>query len=69
MVPLIILYRSLKSNPLPVLPVVITFNLPDTLLPITDDLTNRVISLPIHTEMDMEQLTYITEAVLNFINK
>lgn len=46
-----------------------SFNLPDTLLPITDDLTNRVISLPIHTEMDMEQLTYITEAVLNFINK
>jgi dTDP-4-amino-4,6-dideoxygalactose transaminase len=46
-----------------------SFNLPDTLLPTTDDLTNRVISLPIHTEMDMEQLTYITEAVLNFINK
>jgi UDP-2-acetamido-2-deoxy-ribo-hexuluronate aminotransferase len=46
-----------------------SFNLPDTLLPITDDLTNRVISLPIHTEMDIEQLTYITEAVLNFINK
>jgi len=43
--------------------------LPDTLLPTTDDLTNRVISLPIHTEMDTEQLTYITEAVLNFINK
>ena len=46
-----------------------SFNLPDTLLPITDDLTNRVISLPIHTEMDIEQLTYITEAVFNFINK
>jgi dTDP-4-amino-4,6-dideoxygalactose transaminase len=46
-----------------------SFNLPDTLLPITDDLTKRVLSLPVHTEMDMEQLTYITEAVLNFINK
>jgi len=46
-----------------------SFNLPDTLLPITDDLTNRVISLPVHTEMDMEQLTYITEAVLTYINK
>jgi dTDP-4-amino-4,6-dideoxygalactose transaminase len=46
-----------------------SFSLPDTLLPTTDDLTNRVISLPIHTEMDTEQLTYITEAVLNFINK
>ena len=46
-----------------------SFNLPDTLLPITDDLTNRVISLPVHTEMDMEQLTFITEAVLTYINK
>jgi dTDP-4-amino-4,6-dideoxygalactose transaminase len=45
------------------------FNLPDTLLSTTDDLTKRVLSLPVHTEMDMEQLTYITEAVLNFINK
>jgi dTDP-4-amino-4,6-dideoxygalactose transaminase len=45
------------------------FNLPEQFLAITDDLTKRVISFPIHTEMDMEQLTYITEAVLNFINK
>ena len=46
-----------------------SFNLPDTLLPVTDDLTKRVLSLPVHTEMDMEQLTYITEAVLTYINK
>ena len=46
-----------------------SFNLPDTILPVTDDLTKRVLSLPVHTEMDMEQLTYITEAVLTYINK
>lgn len=46
-----------------------SFNLPETDLTTTDHLTTRVLSLPVHTEMDMEQLTYITEAVLNFINK
>ncbi len=35
----------------------------------TDWLTERVISLPIHTEMDEEQLLYITSNVLDFINK
>ncbi len=38
-------------------------------LEITDWLTERVISLPIHTEMDEDQLAYITENVLSFINK
>lgn len=38
-------------------------------LKVTDWLTSRVISLPIHTEMDEEQIAYITENVLNFINK
>jgi dTDP-4-amino-4,6-dideoxygalactose transaminase len=38
-------------------------------LPVTDWLTERVISLPIHTEMDEEQLTYITTHLLNFVNK
>jgi UDP-2-acetamido-2-deoxy-ribo-hexuluronate aminotransferase len=38
-------------------------------LPITDWLTERVISLPIHTEMDEEQLQYITSKVLAFISK
>ena len=35
----------------------------------TDWLTERVISLPIHTEMDEEQLDFITRKVLEFINK
>lgn len=38
-------------------------------LKITDWLTLRVLSLPIHTEMDQEQLNYITSSVLEFINK
>ena len=37
-------------------------------LPTTDWLTERVISLPIHTEMDEEQLKYITDHVLKFIH-
>jgi dTDP-4-amino-4,6-dideoxygalactose transaminase len=43
-------------------------NLPTVDLAITDWLTERVISLPMHTEMDQEQLSYITENVLDFIN-
>ena len=38
-------------------------------LPLTDWLTERVISLPIHTELDEEQLTFITQNVLAYINK
>jgi UDP-2-acetamido-2-deoxy-ribo-hexuluronate aminotransferase len=34
----------------------------------TDWLTERVISLPVHTEMEDEQLAYITKHVLQFIN-
>ena len=34
----------------------------------TDWLTERVISLPIHTELDEEQLAYITTEALNYIN-
>ncbi len=40
-----------------------------TSLPVTDWLTERVISLPIHTEMDADQLEYITQHVLSFIRK
>ena len=36
-------------------------------LPVTDWLTKRVISLPMHTELDDEQLSYITTEVLNFL--
>lgn len=35
----------------------------------TDWLTERVISLPVHTEMDEEQLTYITGHVLTYVNQ
>lgn len=44
-----------------------SFNLGDLNLPVTEDLTKRVISFPIHTEMDQEQLEYITSEILNFI--
>ena len=37
-------------------------------LPVTDDLTTKVISLPIHTEMDPDQLDHIINAVKSFLN-
>lgn len=45
------------------------FNSSSTELPVTDWLTERVISLPMHTELDSEQLSYITSSVLEFINQ
>ena len=38
-------------------------------LPVTDWLTERVLSLPIHTELDEEQQTFIVNKVLEFTNK
>lgn len=38
-------------------------------LPVTDWLTERVISLPIHTELDEEQQSFIVANVLAFINQ
>jgi UDP-2-acetamido-2-deoxy-ribo-hexuluronate aminotransferase len=38
-------------------------------LPVTDWLTERVISLPIHTELDEEQLSYITQSILEYVNQ
>jgi dTDP-4-amino-4,6-dideoxygalactose transaminase len=38
-------------------------------MPVTDWLTHRVISLPMHTELDEEQLTYISSKVLEFVNR
>lgn len=38
-------------------------------LPVTDWLTERVISLPIHTELDEEQQSFIISNVLDFLNK
>jgi len=40
----------------------------DYQLPVTDWLTERVISLPIHTELDEEQQQFIVDKVLAFIN-
>lgn len=37
-------------------------------LPITDWLTDRVISLPMHTELEEEQLQYISSKVLEYLN-
>jgi dTDP-4-amino-4,6-dideoxygalactose transaminase len=36
-------------------------------LPVTDWLTERVISLPIHTEMQTEQLELITKIVAEYL--
>ena len=41
----------------------------DFRLDITDWLTERVISLPMHTELDNEQLEFITGKVLEYINR
>lgn len=37
--------------------------------PVTEDLSKRVISLPMHTEFTEEQLQYVCDAVLEFVNK
>lgn len=36
-------------------------------LPVTEELSRTVISLPIHTELDEEQIAFIAEAVLEFV--
>jgi dTDP-4-amino-4,6-dideoxygalactose transaminase len=41
-------------------------DMPD--MPVTDWLTERVISLPVHTEMEEEQLEWITRHVNNFLS-
>jgi len=43
------------------------FNAESLHMPVTDWLTERVISLPMHTELDEEQLNYITYKVLQFV--
>ena len=45
------------------------FNVASTEMPVTDWLTERVISFPIHTELDEEQLNYICSAILEFVNQ
>ncbi len=41
----------------------------DVHLPNTDYLTSRVLSLPMHTELEEEQLQYITSSVLEYVNQ
>jgi dTDP-4-amino-4,6-dideoxygalactose transaminase len=38
-------------------------------LPVTNQLVKEVISLPMHTELDDEQIKFITDSVLEFLNK
>jgi dTDP-4-amino-4,6-dideoxygalactose transaminase len=45
------------------------FNTASQSMPITDWLTERVISLPIHTELDEEQLQFITTKTLEFLDR
>ena len=45
------------------------FNVSSQKMPVTDWLTERVISLPIHTELDEEQLNFITTKIAEYINK
>jgi dTDP-4-amino-4,6-dideoxygalactose transaminase len=35
---------------------------------VTNQLVNEVISLPMHTELDAEQIEFITSTVINFVN-
>lgn len=37
-------------------------------LPVTNQLTEQVLSFPIHTEMDNEQLEFITQTIINYFN-
>jgi UDP-2-acetamido-2-deoxy-ribo-hexuluronate aminotransferase len=46
-----------------------SFNLGELDMPVTDDLTARVISLPIHTEFEDEQLKYICDTIKEFVNR
>ena len=41
---------------------------PDFKLPITESLCNEVISLPIHTEMELESMEYVCSQVQSFFN-
>jgi dTDP-4-amino-4,6-dideoxygalactose transaminase len=45
------------------------YNVSNTDLPVTDWLTERVISIPMHTELSEEQLALITTSIQEFSNK
>ena len=42
------------------------YNTTNETFPVSEALSQQVLSLPIHTEMDEEQLTYITSNIVNF---
>lgn len=46
-----------------------SFNANEYDLPVTDRLSERVISLPMHTELSEEQLSYITKTISEHINR
>jgi UDP-2-acetamido-2-deoxy-ribo-hexuluronate aminotransferase len=46
-----------------------SFNLSTLDLPITESLTQNVISFPIHTEMEADQQAYICKEILHFVNR
>lgn len=46
-----------------------SFGVADSDLPVTDALTKKVLSLPVHTEMEHEQLTFICETIKEFVGK
>lgn len=46
-----------------------SFNTASLDMPVTDWLTERVISIPMHTELDEEQMRFITTKVLEYVNK
>jgi dTDP-4-amino-4,6-dideoxygalactose transaminase len=37
--------------------------------PVTNQLVKEVLSLPMHTELDDEQIKFITDSVKEFLNK
>ncbi len=41
----------------------------NTEFPVSESLSKSILSLPIHTELDEEQLSYISKTVLDFFNK
>ena len=45
------------------------FNTAFISMPVTDWLTERVISLPIHTEMEDDQMKFVTSKVLEYVNR
>ena len=45
------------------------FNCENQVLPVTDWLTQRVLSLPIHTELEEEQLKYICDSIQEFVSE